>query len=144
MSRDTVPPVTQNDGVEETEQAAEIESLPTGQREDSSRVTLRPSTGHDQDEFLELVRASVDLHHPWMSRPATAEDFRTLIALADQLTAHGPILEMPAGPPGDLATAATPARLRSWPHRKRSRTQSQSSRIAAGQGRIRRKFRQDY
>lgn len=84
MSRDTVPPVIQNDGVEETERAAEIKSLPTGRQEDSSRVTLRPITGRDQDEFLELVRASVDLHHPWMSLPATTEGFQTLIARYDQ------------------------------------------------------------
>ncbi|MEW9528433.1 GNAT family N-acetyltransferase [Microbispora sp. NPDC049125] len=49
-------------------------------------MILRPITGHDQDEFLELVRASVDLHHPWMSLPTTAEEFQALIARYDQPT----------------------------------------------------------
>ncbi|MBX6384272.1 MAG: hypothetical protein IRZ07_15085, partial [Microbispora sp.] len=35
------------------------------------RVILRRITAQDEDEFLELVRASADLHHPWMSLPAT-------------------------------------------------------------------------
>jgi ribosomal-protein-alanine N-acetyltransferase len=77
-SRDTVPPVTQNDGVEA------IETVPAGRREGPARVTLRPIAGHDQDEFLELVRASVDLHRPWMSLPSTAEAFQALIARYDQ------------------------------------------------------------
>jgi ribosomal-protein-alanine N-acetyltransferase len=76
--------VIQNDGAEGTEQAAAIETFPTGQRGGSSRVTLRPITGHDQEEFLELVRASVDLHHPWMPLPTTAEEFQALIARYDQ------------------------------------------------------------
>jgi ribosomal-protein-alanine N-acetyltransferase len=45
-----------------------------------SRVVLRPITGDDQAEYLELVRASTGLHHPWMRLPATAEEFRTLVA----------------------------------------------------------------
>ncbi|MGA4543202.1 GNAT family N-acetyltransferase [Uniformispora flossi] len=40
------------------------------------RVELRPLTNADEDEFCTLVRASTDLHHPWMRLPATAEDFR--------------------------------------------------------------------
>ena len=81
--RDIVPSVIQNDGVEETEQAA-IEAFPTGRSGDSPRVTLRPLAGHDQDEFLELARASVGLHHPWMSLPTTVQEFQTLLARYDQ------------------------------------------------------------
>ncbi|MFD8531893.1 GNAT family N-acetyltransferase [Streptosporangium canum] len=70
----------QNNGAEGTEQtAAAIETFLTGQRRGSSRVTLRPITGHDQDEFLELARASVDLHHPWMSLPTKPQEFQTYL-----------------------------------------------------------------
>ncbi|MGC5013040.1 GNAT family N-acetyltransferase [Streptosporangium sp. DT93] len=41
-----------------------------------SRVELCPLTLSDQDEFCSLVRASADLHRPWMQLPATAEEFR--------------------------------------------------------------------
>ncbi|MFD3454720.1 GNAT family N-acetyltransferase [Streptomyces sp. NPDC058691] len=41
-----------------------------------SRVELCPLTLADQDEFCELVRASVELHMPWMQLPGTAEDFQ--------------------------------------------------------------------
>jgi [ribosomal protein S5]-alanine N-acetyltransferase len=44
--------------------------------EDSPRVTVRPVTSRDQSEFLDLVAASVDLHHPWMSLPATPQQFQ--------------------------------------------------------------------
>ncbi|NUW44158.1 GNAT family N-acetyltransferase [Nonomuraea rhodomycinica] len=40
-----------------------------------SRVELHPLTLSDQDEFCSLVRASTELHQPWMQLPATAEDF---------------------------------------------------------------------
>jgi ribosomal-protein-alanine N-acetyltransferase len=42
-------------------------------------VTLRPATSGDEAEFLDLVRASARLHHPWMSLPATPEDFQAYI-----------------------------------------------------------------
>ncbi|MFE3152141.1 GNAT family N-acetyltransferase [Streptomyces sp. NPDC059218] len=42
-----------------------------------SRVELRPLTLADQDEFCTLVRASSELHLPWMRLPATAEEFQT-------------------------------------------------------------------
>ncbi|MDN3356943.1 GNAT family N-acetyltransferase [Actinomadura sp. DC4] len=45
-----------------------------------SRVTLRPLCHDDQDEFLELVAVSAELHHPWMSLPATAEAFQAYVA----------------------------------------------------------------
>jgi len=44
--------------------------------EDSYRVTVRPVTSRDQSEFLDLVAASIDLHHPWMSLPATPQQFQ--------------------------------------------------------------------
>ncbi|MGV9327128.1 GNAT family N-acetyltransferase [Streptosporangium sandarakinum] len=42
-----------------------------------SRVELHPLTLSDQDEFCSLVRASAELHLPWMQLPATADDFRS-------------------------------------------------------------------
>ncbi|MFE3453733.1 GNAT family N-acetyltransferase [Nonomuraea sp. NPDC059194] len=42
-------------------------------------MTLRPIAEHDQDEFIELVLASADLHHPWMSLPATPQAFKTYL-----------------------------------------------------------------
>jgi len=50
----------------------------------SSRVTLRPLTSSDQSEFLKLVSTSTDLHHPWMSLPATPQQFRTYLARYEQ------------------------------------------------------------
>jgi [ribosomal protein S5]-alanine N-acetyltransferase len=44
--------------------------------EDSFRVTVRPVASRDQSEFVDLVAASVDLHHPWMSLPATPQQFQ--------------------------------------------------------------------
>ncbi|MCC0100252.1 GNAT family N-acetyltransferase [Streptomyces flavotricini] len=41
-----------------------------------ARVELCPLTLADQDEFCSLVRASAELHHPWMQLPSTTEDFR--------------------------------------------------------------------
>ncbi|MFC5801919.1 GNAT family N-acetyltransferase [Streptomyces formicae] len=41
-----------------------------------SRVDLCPLTLADQDEFCSLVRASTELHSPWMQLPATAEEFQ--------------------------------------------------------------------
>jgi ribosomal-protein-alanine N-acetyltransferase len=45
----------------------------------SGRVTLRPAVSDDQREFLGLVHASVQLHHPWMSLPSTPEDFKAYL-----------------------------------------------------------------
>ncbi len=50
----------------------------------SGRVTLRPATSGDESEFLDLVRASARLHHPWMSLPATPEDFQAYIRRYEQ------------------------------------------------------------
>jgi [ribosomal protein S5]-alanine N-acetyltransferase len=50
-----------------------------GQVDGAGRVTLRPAAGGDEREFLELARASVHLHHPWMSLPTTPADFQAYI-----------------------------------------------------------------
>ncbi|WP_169949907.1 GNAT family N-acetyltransferase [Microbispora sp. H11081] len=47
------------------------------------RVIVRRITAHDEDEFLELARASTGLHHPWMSLPVTSEEFRAYLARFD-------------------------------------------------------------
>lgn len=78
-SRDTVLSVIRNDKAEAGERAATIETSPDDRPGGPSRVSLRPITGHDRDEFLELARASVGLHHPWMSLPTTAEEFQALV-----------------------------------------------------------------
>lgn len=62
--------------------AAEAPS--TGQPDDTGRVTLRPLASGDEGEFLDLVRASASLHHPWMSLPATPEDFQAYIRRYEQ------------------------------------------------------------
>ncbi|WP_371605979.1 MULTISPECIES: GNAT family N-acetyltransferase [unclassified Streptomyces] len=41
-----------------------------------SRVELCPLTLADQEEFCSLVRASAELHSPWMRLPRTGEEFR--------------------------------------------------------------------
>jgi [ribosomal protein S5]-alanine N-acetyltransferase len=45
-----------------------------------SRVRLRPLAADDEQEFLDLVAASVDLHRPWMSLPSTPERFQEHVA----------------------------------------------------------------
>jgi [ribosomal protein S5]-alanine N-acetyltransferase len=47
--------------------------------EHEDRVTLRELSNEDESEFLDLVRASASLHHPWMSLPSTSEEFRAYI-----------------------------------------------------------------
>ncbi len=56
---------------------------------DPSRVTLRPLTAADQDEFLALAAASADLHHPWMSLPVTPQEFQAYLGRFDHVTAVG-------------------------------------------------------
>jgi [ribosomal protein S5]-alanine N-acetyltransferase len=50
-----------------------------GAPDGSSRVTVRPVTSRDCSAFLELVDASADLHHPWMSLPATPQEFQAYL-----------------------------------------------------------------
>jgi ribosomal-protein-alanine N-acetyltransferase len=42
----------------------------------ASRVELSPLTLDDEEKFCALVRASAELHHPWMRLPANPEEFR--------------------------------------------------------------------
>ncbi|MEV0974224.1 GNAT family N-acetyltransferase [Microtetraspora glauca] len=54
-----------------------------------SRVELRPLALSDQDEFCSLVRASTELHLPWMRLPATAEEFQIWMRRFDDGTNLG-------------------------------------------------------
>jgi ribosomal-protein-alanine N-acetyltransferase len=54
--------------------------IEVNQSNTADRVTLRHLAGRDQDEFLGLVNASADLHHPWMSLPSTPEQFQAYLA----------------------------------------------------------------
>jgi [ribosomal protein S5]-alanine N-acetyltransferase len=47
--------------------------------EHEARVTLRSPSSDDEGEFLDLVRASASLHHPWMSLPATPGEFQAYL-----------------------------------------------------------------
>ncbi|NEA26598.1 GNAT family N-acetyltransferase [Actinomadura bangladeshensis] len=57
--------------------------------ETPSRVELRPLTRSDEDEFCPLVRASSELHRPWMRLPATAEEFQAWMRRFDDGTNLG-------------------------------------------------------
>jgi [ribosomal protein S5]-alanine N-acetyltransferase len=65
------------DGRSQTQAASE--AFPADRRDGSLRVTLRPLGRGDQDDFLHLVAASVALHHPWMSLPATPQEFQAYL-----------------------------------------------------------------
>lgn len=54
-----------------------------------SRVELCPLTLADQDEFCSLVRASTELHAPWMQLPTTAAEFRDWMSRFDDGTSQG-------------------------------------------------------
>jgi len=60
-----------------------------GGRGDSGRVGLRRVAAGDQDEFLRLARASVDLHHPWYTMPTTPREFGIYLTRFSQATAEG-------------------------------------------------------
>ena len=45
-----------------------------------SRVRLVPTAGVDPDRFLDAVRASRDLHHPWTTAPSTRDELDGLVA----------------------------------------------------------------
>jgi [ribosomal protein S5]-alanine N-acetyltransferase len=60
------------------------EAFPADRRDGSRTVTLRPLGSRDQTEFLELVTASIDLHHPWMSLPATPQEFQAYLTRYEQ------------------------------------------------------------
>jgi [ribosomal protein S5]-alanine N-acetyltransferase len=74
-----------NDGARVTGQAEPVVDGFVADGPDSShRVTVRPLASHDESEFLALVAASVDLHHPWMSLPATPQEFQAYLARYEQ------------------------------------------------------------
>jgi [ribosomal protein S5]-alanine N-acetyltransferase len=50
-----------------------------GRRLHGFRVYLRRLAPHDQAEFLELVRASRDVHGPWVAPPAGVAGFQRLL-----------------------------------------------------------------
>jgi RimJ/RimL family protein N-acetyltransferase len=52
-------------------------------------VTLRLLSGADQDEFLGLAAAGADLHNPWMSLPATPQEFQAYLTRFDHVTTEG-------------------------------------------------------
>ncbi|RLV10529.1 RimJ/RimL family protein N-acetyltransferase [Streptomyces griseocarneus] len=47
------------------------------------RVALRALTRADAAEFIRLVRASEELHHPWLSMPTTAQAFTAYMDRTD-------------------------------------------------------------
>ncbi|MDT9688471.1 GNAT family N-acetyltransferase [Streptomyces sp. P9(2023)] len=59
-----------------------------------SRVELRPLTHSDQDEFCSLVRASAELHAPWMQLPATGEEFQGWMRRFDDGTNLGFVIRV--------------------------------------------------
>jgi [ribosomal protein S5]-alanine N-acetyltransferase len=59
--------------------------------DDPGRVMLRPAASGDESEFLDLVRVSAALHHPWMSLPSTPEDFQGYFTRGQQ-PGEGPML----------------------------------------------------
>lgn len=82
---DTVPSMIDNGKAEVVEHAdGAIETFMAGRPNGSHRVTLRPLTSRDRNEFLELASASNDLHRPWMSLPSTPEQFRAYLARYEQ------------------------------------------------------------
>jgi [ribosomal protein S5]-alanine N-acetyltransferase len=79
-----------DDGTELTRRArAAVEAVQAGQTDEARRVTLRVVTHADQAEFLELASASAELHHPWMSLPATPPEFQAYLTRFDHVTAEG-------------------------------------------------------
>ncbi|MFC4586885.1 GNAT family N-acetyltransferase [Sphaerisporangium corydalis] len=47
-------------------------------------MSLRSLSLRDEEEYLGLVRVSLDLHHPWISLPGTVEGFRALVGRYDR------------------------------------------------------------
>jgi ribosomal-protein-alanine N-acetyltransferase len=68
-------------------------------------VGLRRVAAGDQDEFLRLARASVDLHHPWYTMPTTPREFGIYLTRFSQATAEGLLVRVRDG--GALAGVIT-------------------------------------
>lgn len=75
--------MTHNDGDRQTTREAAGDTGLLGPSGGHPRVIVRRMTARDEDEFLELVRVSADLHHPWISLPATREEFRAYLGRYD-------------------------------------------------------------
>jgi [ribosomal protein S5]-alanine N-acetyltransferase len=56
--------------------------------EATRRVTLRFLAPRDEDEFVSLVAASRDLHHPWMFLPSNPRDFQIYADRFDHINAE--------------------------------------------------------
>ena len=54
----------------------------------STRVTIRRLTAEDRDEFIELVKASAELLHPWVYMPSTRAKFDEYLKRFDRNTAE--------------------------------------------------------
>lgn len=59
-----------------------------------SRVDLHPLTLSHQDEFCTLVRASSELHRPWMQLPATGKEFQAWMHRFDDGTNRGYLIRV--------------------------------------------------
>jgi ribosomal-protein-alanine N-acetyltransferase len=68
-------------------------------------VSVRKIAAGDQDEFLRLARASVDLHHPWYTMPTAPREFGVYLTRFEQPTAEGLVVRMRDG--GGLAGMIT-------------------------------------
>ena len=44
-----------------------------------TNVYLRKVVNQDQSEFLQLMRASMDMHRPWITPPTTPQMFRNYL-----------------------------------------------------------------
>ncbi|GLW11137.1 acetyltransferase [Microtetraspora sp. NBRC 13810] len=55
-------------------------------RQEAPQVVLRRITAGDEEEFLALARAHVELHRPWVRSPTTPEEFHALVARSDGTT----------------------------------------------------------
>jgi ribosomal-protein-alanine N-acetyltransferase len=74
----------QNDGAQVVRQDEAAEAFLADRPDGSRRVTLRPLASRDQSEFLDLVGASINLHRPWMSLPATPQEFQAHLTRYEQ------------------------------------------------------------
>jgi ribosomal-protein-alanine N-acetyltransferase len=66
------------------ETAGQVGAFLARRPEPSRRVTLRPLSSGDQDEFTLLAGVSGELHRPWISLPATPEAFQAYVARYQQ------------------------------------------------------------
>ncbi len=63
----------------------------------SDRVGIRRPSGRDADEFIAQVRASRDLHHPWLTAADTPELFTAYLRRCRRRDMHGFLIHDLAG-----------------------------------------------